>query len=189
MGEKIKKSHASGEVGEIRIEEHPYVMKGHKYIVYLRLPQKVDNEKLEWLVDDAFRQFPWQPKYVEVMNAKQKFPKDLEVLWKAIAKVDHVQIPPHKYLVLLCSDDPVDSLDDIEDNIAEELELEGILPPYRGRAYMTVRKVSLFPGERPKVVARIPITRKMVEQALRKMQKKRQERLISSKKEKSSHIN
>ena len=155
-------------IGEIKIEEQPMPLKGDKYLVYVRLPSKVDVDKLAEIVENAFDQYPWQPKYVEAFETKTRFPRDFEIFWKALAEVDKIEVPPYKYLLRLLSGSPADSTEEIEQRIADCLEKEGLVPENSGLIYVAVQKVILFPDEKPRVVKRIPLTRGMLKEALKK---------------------
>ena len=158
-------------IGEIRVEEHYEPFKGHKYIVYIRLPTKVDADKLFEVMNVAFEQHSWIPTSIEVSEDDQPFPREFEIFWQAYAEVEKKEIPRYKYTLYLLANEPAHSIEDVEVPVAEALESEGFVPENQGSMHVKGKRVKLFPYERPRVVNRIPLTRGMLRQALEKKRK------------------
>lgn len=159
-------------IGEIRVEEHFEPFKGHKYVVFIRLKDKIDPDKLAELVEQTFLQQSWTPESVEAFETKKRFPRRFDVIWQALAEVEKTEVPPFKYRLRLSSDEPASSIEDVEFAIAEMLEQEKLVQPNQGGIHVMAQKVQLFSYERPRIVKRIPLTRGMLKQALKKQEEK-----------------
>jgi len=176
MGEKI---------GEIRVEEHPYVSKGFKYQVYVMLDKPFPEEILSEDPDYADESFEYYlGKGFDIIKAKRitedQLPREDRALLAAFRKVDPEKYQTEyegqpAYVLFVVFDEEIETYktpyrrvpkhEIAYDQFTEWLDKEG----YRVLTG-SARKVARFPWERVKVKARIQITKEMFEKAMEKVE-------------------
>jgi len=173
-------------VGEIRIEEHPYVTKGFKYEVRMVLSADLPPA---FLGDDP--DFDW---------THYGLPDDFEI-WK-VGKIeqDHLFVEDRRllqafkivdsqgfkakfenkpaYVFLLRFDEDVEGWGEGEYRTTKEDVVCDLLRSWLEKEdhmvlTCTARKLQFFPEEKPVVKSRIPITKDMFEKALAKVATKK----------------
>jgi len=154
-------------IGEVKIIETPEPLKGHKYITYLRLKKKINVDDLEEYVGLEVMQLN-KCRTVGASEIK-RMPRGDEKIWEAIKKVTGIEIPENKYAVQCLCEEKVDP-EDITESIRDRLDIEGHLTRTKEMHEwsMETKKTDLFPFERPKVTKTIPLTRKILTEALKK---------------------